>query len=78
MKLTEQVAQSLVNLRASPDFTRFLEWLSDYRDQYRDECCTNLELPKINRSQGKVKAVNEILTAVGEAPKVLEKFKSQL
>lgn len=75
MKLTDKAAQSLSNLRGSPDFRVYLEWLKDHRNQFREECCTHSP-DKVQRPQGKVEVVDGILRAYEEAPAVTEKFKS--
>lgn len=75
MKLTDKAAQALTNLRGSPDFRVYLEWLQDHRTKFAEECCT-LPPEKVVRSQGRVEVVDGILKAYGEAPVVTEKFKS--
>ena len=74
MKLTEQSAQALTNLRGHPDFVVFLQWLVENRNKFSDECCT-FPPETVQRSQGKVEVVDSIFRAVKEAPQVTEKFK---
>lgn len=76
LKLDKQVAQSLTNLRANPDFANFLGWLKGHRDKFQDECCTT-EGPPLFRSQGKVFVVDGIEEALEAAPAVTEKFKQR-
>lgn len=75
MKLTEQSAQALVNLRGNPDFTEVLKWFAENQTKFRDECCTILDFSRILQSQGKAKLVDDFFKAFGEAPATLEKFK---
>ncbi len=77
MKLTEQSAQALTNLRGHPDFVAFLQWLEENRNKFRDECCM-IAPDKVQRPQGKVEVINDIFQAFNQAPQVTEKLKSKL
>ena len=76
-KLTPKVAQAFTSLRVSRDFAIILEWLSEHRTQYRDECCI-AEGNKLYRSQGKAEAIDSILAGNKEAPEVMEKVRTQI
>ncbi len=77
MKLTEQSAQALTNLRGHPDFTTFLQWLEENRNKFRDECCMTTP-DKVLRPQGKVEVINNIFKAFAEAPATTEQIKLKL
>lgn len=74
LKLDKQTAQSLTNLRGSPDFQHVLKWLKGHRERFRDECSTTEGVP-LYRSQGKAFVVDGILEAAHTAPDVTEKLK---
>lgn len=75
MKLTQQSAQALANLRGHPDFVVFLQWLVENRNKCADECCMTPP-DKVQKPQGKVEIIDDIFRAVREAPQVTEKFKT--
>jgi len=76
LKLDKQTAQSLTNLRASPDFKQVLTWLEGHRNKFFEECSIAEGRP-LYRAQGKVFVVNGIFEAFGSAPDVTEKFKQE-
>jgi len=77
LKLTGPVAQALVNLRGSTDFSTVLEWLKENKAKDMDTC-VNADGLQLHRAQGRAKALDEIQSSYDEAPSMLQKIKSNL
>jgi hypothetical protein len=76
LKLTEEVAHSLVNLRASGDFQRFMKWIAE--NALREvQICVEQEGPILFRAQGAAQVLQRLMEVQEEAPRLVEKLKYQ-
>jgi len=76
LKLNEEVAQALTNLRASEDFGRVLKWVAEYTDKETETCILQDGL-LLYRAQGAVEALRSFMRSYAEAPQLVEKLKTQ-
>lgn len=75
MKLTPQTAQALTNLRSNRDFDIFLGGLKEYELELTTRCIDGSGETQL-RAAGGVKALQAVKKAFDEAPKTLEKMKT--
>lgn len=76
IKLTDKAAQAITNLRGNRDFADFLEWLKEHETK---EVQRSLDLDGVQcaRAQGAVKLLQELDSAIAEAPNTTNKFRQQ-